>query len=65
MGESQGWLFEPSFHRSVKVQLSNDRITSDGRLLLLREADHQLGLIEHLAAQLVDPRQEVGPLPTG
>ena len=57
MGEPQGWLFEPSFNRSVKVQLSNDRITSDGGLLLLREADHRLGLIEHLAGQLVDPRQ--------
>ena len=49
MGEPQGWLFEPSFNRSVKVRSVDDRITSDGGLLLLREADHRLGLIEHLA----------------
>lgn len=56
MSESHGWLFEPSFNRSVKVEASDDRITSDGGLVLLREADHRLGLTEHLAQQLVDPR---------
>ncbi len=35
MGESQGWLFEPSFNRSVKVLATDDRITSDSGLLLL------------------------------
>ena len=58
MGEPQGWLFEPSFNRAVKVQASDERITSDGGFLLLREADHRLGLTEWLAKRLVDPRRQ-------
>ncbi len=58
MGESQGRLFEPTFNRSVKVDETDERITSDGGLLLLREADHRLGLTEQLAARLVDPRRQ-------
>lgn len=58
MGESQGWLFEPSFNRSVKVQATDDRITSDAGLLLLREADHRLGITESLAERLCDPRRD-------
>jgi hypothetical protein len=58
MGESHGWLFEPSFNRSVKVQASDQRITSDGGFLLLREADHRLGLSEWLARRLDDPRRQ-------
>jgi hypothetical protein len=58
MGEAQEWLFEPSFNRAVKVCASDDRITSDAGLLLLREADHRLGITESLAQRLVDPRQQ-------
>ncbi|MBS0260467.1 MAG: IS1380 family transposase [Planctomycetes bacterium] len=58
MGESQGGLFEPSFNRSVKVLTTDDRITSDSGLLLLREADHRLGITEALAQRLHDPRRE-------
>ena len=46
MGEAQEWLFEPSFNRAVKVCASDDRITSDAGVVLLREADHRLGLAE-------------------
>ena len=56
MGEPQGWLFEPSFNRSVKVTASDARLTSDGGLVLLREADHRLGISEWLAQRLDDPR---------
>ena len=59
MGESQTRLFEPSFNRSVKVETKDERITSDGGVLLLREADHRLGLVESLANQLSDPRNPV------
>src|ERR1700680_3187925 len=58
MGEAQEWLFEPTFNRAVKVCASDDRITSDAGLLLLREADHRLGLTEWLAQQLADPRRQ-------
>lgn len=57
MGEAKEWLFEPSFNRAVKVCASDERITSDAGLLLLREADHRLGLTESLAGQLCDPRR--------
>ena len=57
MGEAQKWLFEPSFNRAVKVRASDERITSDGGFLLLREADHRLGLTESLADRLHDPRR--------
>lgn len=56
MGEAQGTLFEPEFNRSIKVQTFDQRITSQAGAVLLREVDHQLGLIESLAGQLTDPR---------
>ncbi len=60
MGEvrkAQEWLFEPEFNRVIKVCTTDERITSDAGLLLVREADHRLGLTEHLARQLIDPRR--------
>ena len=57
MGERQGWLLEPTFQRAVKVVAGDDRLTSDGGAILLREADHRLGLVESLAARLHDPRR--------
>jgi Transposase DDE domain group 1 len=58
MGEAQEWLFEATFNRAVKVQASDERITSDAGFLLLREADHRLALTEWLAKRLVDPRRQ-------
>ena len=58
MGERQGWLLEPTFQRAVKVAAGSDRLTSDGGAILLREADHRLGLVESLAAGLHDPRRQ-------
>ena len=57
MGEAQGTLFEPEFNRSIKVETRQQRMTSHAGALLLREADHQLGLVESLAEQLTDPRR--------
>jgi len=56
MGEAQDTLFEPEFNRAIKVQTSDQRITSHAGAVLLREIDHQLGLVESLAEQLNDPR---------
>ena len=56
MGEGKKPLFEPSFNRAVKVHGGGDRLTSDTGALLLREADHRLGLTQSLAAQLYDRR---------
>jgi hypothetical protein len=56
VGEGKKLLFEPSFNRAVKVRAGQDRLTSDAGTLLLREADHRLGLTEALAAELYDRR---------
>ncbi len=56
MGEAQSTLFEPEFNRSIKVQTSDQRITSHAGAILLREMDHQLGLVESLGEQVTDPR---------
>jgi hypothetical protein len=56
MGEGQEWLFEPTFNRSIKVRQKDQRLTSDAGVLLLREADHRLGLIASLAQRMTDPR---------
>ena len=57
MGERHGWLFEPTFNRSIKIRQADPRITSDAGALLLREVDHRLGLTADLAAGLDDPRR--------
>ena len=56
MGEVQGTLFEPDFNRSVKVQTTDQRLTSNAGVILLREADHRLGLIDSIARNIQDPR---------
>jgi hypothetical protein len=58
MGERQQWPLEPTFQRAVKVAARSDRLTSDGGAILLREADHRLGLVESLAGRLTDPRRQ-------
>jgi hypothetical protein len=55
MGESQEWLFEPSFNRAVKISAGDARITSDAGLVLVREADHRLGLTELERYRKPDP----------
>lgn len=57
MGEAQANVFEPDFNRSVKVQAVDQRLTSHAGAILLRDFDHQLGLTESLADQLIDPRR--------
>ncbi len=52
MGEAQNTLFEPKFNRSIQVETSEQKITSHAGAVLLREADHQLGLIESVANQI-------------
>lgn len=56
MSEEQLLLFKPTFNRAVKVESRDERLSSDAGALLLREADHRLGLVESLAQGLRDPR---------
>ncbi len=47
----------PSFdRRKIEASFSGGDVTSDGGLLLLREADRRLGLVQALNAVLPDPR---------
>ncbi|WP_202617517.1 transposase, partial [Roseimaritima sediminicola] len=57
MGEAQPNLFEPTFNRSVKVQVTSHRLTSNAGVTLLREADQRLNICESIAANIQDPRR--------
>ena len=56
MSEEKTPFFEASFNRAIKIRSRDDRLTSDAGVLLLREADHRLGLVESLGENLYDPR---------
>ena len=57
MGEGQGWLFEFEFNRSIKLRHADPQISDNAGTLLLREADHRLGLTADLAGKLIDDRE--------
>lgn len=56
MSEEKRGFFEATFNQAVKIRSTDHRLTSDAGALLLREADHRLGLIESLSAEFADPR---------
>jgi len=56
MGECQGWLFEPTFNRSIKLRQADHRISDNAGALLIREFDHRLAFTADLAGELTDPR---------
>jgi hypothetical protein len=50
----------PSFdRRKIEANFSGGEVSSDGGIMLLREADRRLGLVEALDAVLPDPRHQV------
>jgi hypothetical protein len=55
MGEAKNGPEKLTFNRSVKLLGRDQSLTSDAGTLLLREADHRLGLTASLAAHLRDP----------
>ena len=57
MGERQNNIFEPEFNRSIKVQGTDQRLTSNAGVILLRDADHRLGMIDSIAENIQDPRR--------
>ncbi len=59
MGEDQVNLFEPQFNRSIKVQATGQRISSNAGTLLLREADSRLGLVDAIASEMRDPQDSI------
>ena len=54
---AQNTLFDFSFNRSVKLRGETQNVTPNGGVLLLREVDHRLGLVNDVAQALFDPRQ--------
>lgn len=57
MSEARATFFEATFNRSVKFRARDQRLSSNGGVLLLREAEERLGLIDSLVAGLHDPRR--------
>lgn len=55
---SEDRLFDFSFNRAVKLRSETPRVTADAGVLLLREADHRLGITSELAARLQDNRDQ-------
>src|SRR3990172_8924667 len=53
----QGFTFEGHFLRQVVAEFSDDRLTSDGGALLLRQADRKIGLLRRVAGCFSDTRQ--------
>jgi hypothetical protein len=51
-------LFRPLCNGSVRVESGTEKLTGDAGFLLLREALDRTALIEPLAAQLEDPRDQ-------
>ena len=58
MGEAKVSSFEPEFNRSVKVEFADQRLSSNAGVLLLRQADHKLQLIESIVLRMNDPRRQ-------
>ena len=56
MGESQNQPFQLSFNRFLRVDFQGSRVTSDGRLILVRELDERFGLSGLIGEHLVDSR---------
>ena len=56
MSEAQGCLFTPSFNRAIKIRQRDSRLTSHAGAIILREADHRLGLLKSLVGRMHDPR---------
>ena len=48
----------PIADKAVKVTFDGGQISSDGGLIVLREVEHQLGLIKALAAIIPDHRDQ-------
>jgi hypothetical protein len=55
-GEAQKEAIRPDFNRSIFIDFSGVKITSDAGFLLMREVDQRFSIIESGRSQLVDNR---------
>ncbi len=58
MSEGTTTLLAPTFNLSVKLRARDQRLSSNGGVFLLREADERLGLMDSLVSGLHDPRRQ-------
>ena len=63
MGETPKQPFQLSFNPSLKVDFQGSRVTSDGRLILVRELDEHLGFSEPIGQPLTHSRGKNTQLP--
>jgi len=56
MGEKNCTTISPEFDRSVKIDFTGEKVTSNAGTLMLAELDHRLGIIGNIASRLHDPR---------
>jgi len=56
MSEDDSALFQTSFNRSIHVRTKDHRLSSNGGLILVREVDERLGLLDRLSQKMYDPR---------
>ena len=56
LGVAKVSSFEPDFNRSVKVEFDDQRLSSNAGVLLLRQADRKLQIIETSVQRMRDPR---------
>src|SRR5712692_1595371 len=59
VGESQNQPFQLSFNKFLRVDFQGSRVTSDSRLLVVRELDERLGLTGLIQNHLLDTRTGV------
>lgn len=52
----ESFYFPPLHGRKIEAKFSGGDVTSDGDVLLLREIDNRLNLINELSAVIPDPR---------
>ena len=55
-GEAQKEAMRPDFNKSIFIDFTGAKITSDAGLLLMREVDQRFGITESGCSQLVDDR---------
>lgn len=54
---TRDWFeFAPLGRRAVQAEFRGGEVSSDGGALLLREVDRRFGLLDRVAARLIDPR---------
>jgi hypothetical protein len=57
MGDKQNQPLQLSFNASLKIDFQGSRVTSDGRLILVRELHERLGFSQPIQQHLSDPRR--------